>query len=253
MRLGDGIAGLGSLVPGSVGLILSDLPSGETRAEFDCRADLTALWPAVWRSLRPDGLCVLMASSLAFASEVRASQPDAYRYERIWKKTMATGHLNAGRRPLRIHEYVLVFWRSGVHSPDDDGSRSRSHFGAPVYIPQMTTGHGPVHKAHRTSHGENYGAFSRVTDSRAGATDRFPTSVLEFASVGTTSPVRTHPQQKPAALLADLILTYSRPGDLVADPYAGSGSTGIAAARCGRRAVMWDDCPRFASPIAGSP
>jgi hypothetical protein len=235
VRLGDGIAGLGSLVPGSVGLILSDLPSGETRAKFDRRADLTAFWPAAWRSLRPDGLCVLMASSLAFASEVRASQPGAYRYERIWKKTVATGHLNAGRRPLRVHEYVLVFWRS-------EGA----------YIPQMTTGHGPVHKAHRTSHSENYGAFSRATDSRAGATDRFPTSVLEFASVGTTSPERTHPQQKPVALLADLILTYSRPGDLVADPYAGSGSTGVAAARCGRRAVMWDDCPRFASPIAGS-
>lgn len=220
VMFGDGIVGLRSLEPGSVGLVLSDLPSGETRASFDHKA--------VWRALRPDGICVFMASSFAFACEVRDSQSGYWRYERIWKKTLPTGHLNAKRRPLRIHEYVLIFWRS-------EG----------VYAPQMTTGHGPIHKAHRTSHGENYGAFSRATDSRAGATDRYPTSVLEFASVGTTSPERIHPQQKPVDLLADLILTYSRPGDLVADPYAGSGSTGVAATQCNRDVVMWDSCPRF--------
>lgn len=226
---GDGIQGLRSLAAGSVGLVLSDLPSGETRASFDHKADLVNLWPAVWHALRPTGIVIFMASSLAFAADVRASQVDAYRYDRIWKKTLATGHLNAKRRPLRVHEFVLIFWRS-------DG----------VYVPQMTTGHGPIHKAHRTSHGENYGAFSRATDSRAGATDRYPTSVLNFASVGTSSKARIHPQQKPVDLLRDLILTYSNPCDLVVDPYAGSGSTGVAAEQCGRQFVGWDNCSRFA-------
>lgn len=233
ISLGDGVAGLSSLEAGSVGLVLSDLPSGETRASFDRKADLVNLWPAVWHALRPGGIAVFMASSLAFASEVRASQVDAYRYDCIWRKTLATGHLNAKRRPLRAHEFVLVFWLSKG-----------------VYVPQMTTGHASIHEAHRTSHGENYGAFSRATDghatdSRSGATDRYPTSVLDFASVGTSSQNRTHPQQKPADLLENLILTYSNPGDLVADPYAGSGSTGVAATRCNRRIVMWDNCTRF--------
>lgn len=230
VRFGCGVAGLESLSPGSAGLVLSDLPSGETRASFDQKADLVKLWPAVWHALRPNGIAVFMASSLAFAAEVRASQLDAYRYDRIWRKTLATGHLNAKRRPLRAHEFVLVFWRS-------EG----------VYAPQMTTGHGPIHKAHRTSHGENYGAFSRATDSRAGATDRYPTSVLDFASVGTSSKTRVHPQQKPVGLLKDLISTYSNAGDLVVDPYAGSGSTGAAALECGRRFVGWDSDRRFGS------
>lgn len=229
--LGDGILGLRSLEPGSVGLVLSDLPSGETRAAFDTRADLKTLWPAVWRALRPDGVCVFMASSLSFAADVRASELNAYRYEKIWHKTILTGHLNSRRRPLRAHEYVLIFWRV-------EGT----------YTPQMTTGRTPIHRAHRTSHSENYGPFSHATDSRAGATDRYPTSVLEFASVGTTSPERSHPQQKPVDLLVNLISTYSRPNDLVADPYAGSGATGVAAMRCGRRVVMWDNCPRFVNP-----
>lgn len=44
-----------------------------------------------------------------------------------------------------------------------------------------------------------------------------------------------HPTQKPVALLDDLIRTYSNEGDLVADLTMGSGSTGVAAVKAGRR------------------
>ena len=44
-----------------------------------------------------------------------------------------------------------------------------------------------------------------------------------------------HPTQKPDALLEQVILASSRPGDLVLDPFAGSGTTGVAALRHGRR------------------
>ena len=47
-----------------------------------------------------------------------------------------------------------------------------------------------------------------------------------------------HPCEKPVALLADLIKTSTRPGDLVLDCFAGSGATGIAAKTTGRRAVL---------------
>jgi len=44
-----------------------------------------------------------------------------------------------------------------------------------------------------------------------------------------------HPTQKPVALLDDLIRTYSNEGDLVVDLTMGSGSTGVAAVKAGRR------------------
>ena len=47
-----------------------------------------------------------------------------------------------------------------------------------------------------------------------------------------------HPCEKPVDLLADLIKTSTRPGDLVLDCFAGSGATGIAAKRTGRRCVL---------------
>lgn len=45
---------------------------------------------------------------------------------------------------------------------------------------------------------------------------------------------KIHPTQKPEALLARLILASSRPGDLILDPFFGSGTTGAVAKRLGR-------------------
>ena len=231
IELGDGLSGLLSLQSGSATLVLSDLPSGETRADFDTAPELVALWPALWHALRPDGIAVLMASSLRFAARLLASQAQHFRHDLIWSKSLATGHLNAARAPLRAHEFILVFSRA-----------------VGAYHPQMLQGASPIHAARRASNGENYGA-SVATESRAGATDRYPTSVLEFASVGTSSKVRKHPQQKPEPLLRYLIRSYSNAGDLVVDPYAGSGSTGAAASAEGRTFRGWDSSPRFGSAL----
>jgi modification methylase len=46
---------------------------------------------------------------------------------------------------------------------------------------------------------------------------------------------KLHPTQKPEALLARVILSSSRPGDLVVDPFCGTGTTGAVARRLGRR------------------
>jgi len=46
-----------------------------------------------------------------------------------------------------------------------------------------------------------------------------------------------HPNQKPAALMESLVRDYCQPGGLVLDPFAGSGSTGQACIRLGRRFV----------------
>jgi site-specific DNA-methyltransferase (adenine-specific) len=231
VALGDGVEGLRGLIPGSVGLVLSDLPSGETRAEFDRMPPLAEFWEAVWGALRGDGAAVLMASRIQFAAALIASQPDAFRYDLIWHKTVAGGFLNARHRPLRAHEFVLVF------------SRAQG-----VYNPQMRQGLRPVSSNNgRGSCGENYGPTGGdgAGRSRAGATDRFPWSVLPFKSIGTRDPIRRHPQQKPVGLLRWCVRTYSNPSDLVVDPFAGSGASGEAAEAERRRFLGWDSDPRF--------
>src|SRR5689334_850544 len=51
------------------------------------------------------------------------------------------------------------------------------------------------------------------------------------------------PTQKPVALAERIIAACSRPGDLVADFFCGSGTTGVAAARLGRRFLLVDARP----------
>ena len=46
-----------------------------------------------------------------------------------------------------------------------------------------------------------------------------------------------HPTQKPEKLLAKIILASSKPNDVVFDPFAGSGTTAVVAAKLGRRYV----------------
>jgi site-specific DNA-methyltransferase (adenine-specific) len=48
---------------------------------------------------------------------------------------------------------------------------------------------------------------------------------------------KLHPTQKPIAALLPLIEAFSRPGDIVLDPFCGSGSTLVAASRSGRRFI----------------
>lgn len=49
--------------------------------------------------------------------------------------------------------------------------------------------------------------------------------------------VKNHPTEKPVALLSQLVESSSRPGEVVLDPFMGSGSTCVAAILAGRKTV----------------
>jgi site-specific DNA-methyltransferase (adenine-specific) len=46
-----------------------------------------------------------------------------------------------------------------------------------------------------------------------------------------------HPTEKPLPLMAEIIRDYTQPGELICDPFCGSGTTGVAAVRAGRQFV----------------
>ena len=140
------------------------------------------------------------------------------RYEWIVEKTKATGHLNSKRAPMKAHENILIFYEK-----------------SPVYNPQMTTGHKPVHSyTKHTNDGCNYGP-TKAGISGGGSTNRYPRDVLQFK--WDTQKSSLHPTQKPVALLEYLIKTYTNPGEAVLDNCMGSGSTGVACVNTGREFI----------------
>jgi site-specific DNA-methyltransferase (adenine-specific) len=83
------------------------------------------------------------------------------------------------------------------------------------------------------------------------ARGKLPTDVWWMTIVPPASAERTgYPTQKPLRLLERIVAASSRPGDLVLDPFAGSGTTGVAAARLERRWLLIDRNPA-AVEIAG--
>jgi site-specific DNA-methyltransferase (adenine-specific) len=54
-----------------------------------------------------------------------------------------------------------------------------------------------------------------------------------------------HPTQKPLALMEALVRDFTDPGELICDPFAGSGTTGVACKRLGRRFVGWERDPKY--------
>jgi site-specific DNA-methyltransferase (adenine-specific) len=95
----------------------------------------------------------------------------------------------------------------------------------------------------------NFGAMDRlpymapklVTPEKR-ALGKTPTDVWWQTIVPTNSREKTgYPTQKPLAILERIIKVHTNPGDVVLDPFAGSGTTGVAAAKHGRGFVLIDE------------
>lgn len=90
---------------------------------------------------------------------------------------------------------------------------------------------------------EPYMAPGLVTPEKA-ARGKLPTDVWWHTIVSTNGSERTgYPTQKPLGVLRRVVQASSAPGDLVVDFFAGSGTTGAAAAELGRRALLVDESP----------
>jgi len=76
------------------------------------------------------------------------------------------------------------------------------------------------------------------------ARGKTPTDVWWQTIVSPTGTEKTgYPTQKPVKVLERIVRVHSEPGDLVVDPFAGSGTTGEAAARLGRGYLLVDENP----------
>lgn len=216
---GDCLDIMPTLEAASVDAILTDLPYGTTACAWDEIIPFVPMWAQSKRVLKPRGVFITTASQ-PFTSKLVMSNLDWFRYDTVWKKVRVTGHLDANRKPLREHESILLFSKNGH-----------------TYNPQMVKGDPHV----RGPFGKKKNGASTVyrpfldDSTRQNVSDLYyPRSILEIRSEMQS----IHPTQKPVALYEYLIRTYTNEGDTVLDICAGSGTTGVAAIRTGRNAIL---------------
>ena len=150
----------------------------------------------------------MLTASQPFTSALVMSNVKMFKYEWVWRKNRGTGHLNAKKQPLLLHENILVFAK-----------------GKTIYNPQKTEGK-PYQRLNCSRQKTNkgvYGVMDVTTDTKNSG-DRYPLTVIDFSKIERT----LHPTQKPVALFEYLIKTYTNEGNLVLDNCAGSFTTAIA-------------------------
>jgi len=98
------------------------------------------------------------------------------------------------------------------------------------------------------------GKAPHLNNVELGRHGRYRTNVLHYPGVNTFSKGRNkslelHPTVKPVALMADLILDSSAPGEVILDSFGGSGTTLIAAEKTDRKACLVEIDPGYVDVI----
>lgn len=227
---------LRDLPDGCVSLLVTDPPwntgtvrRGASGAEYsdalsfeDYEALMVAFFEQALRVVAPSG-------TLAVWADYRFIPYLAVWGDRVWGAQRRVGEIvvesllgNPGkaRWPVK-HSTILLFART----PE----RQRFDYAA---LPDVPRRPGGVVSRTRNEKSYTYGTEKKVA------------SVLS-ATLSNTDPQRVgYPDQKPAWVYETLISAFTLPGELVVDPFAGSGTCGAACVSTGRACLLADRSPQ---------
>ena len=219
---GDCIEGMKILPDNSVDMVLTDPPYGTTQNKWDTIIDMGLFWKEIKRVTKEHS-AIIIFSQMPFTAKVVMSNPKMFRYEWIAEKHNSTGFLNVKRMPLKCHENVLVFYEK-----------------LPTYNPQMIQGK-PHSRGGIGRQSKNYGSFADTKQTISNT--YFPRDVIK---VNWKDSIRgLHPIQKPVSLCEYFIKTYSNKGDIILDPFIGSGTTAVAAISTERKYIGFEKDDKY--------
>lgn len=220
---GDAVGTIAQLPDECTDLLFFDPPYVATAAEWDRPVNWKSFGQEALRILKPTGQAFSFANfNLAIA--LRRALPLKFRYETVIRTTSGVGVCYAAhRQPTRVHEYGLIWCH-----PD---ANIKALAWNEIYLYTKAT-------AHKTSgspgeirtHG-----ITRTTEYKDNGTRR-PVSVMGMkAKCNLVQVERTsHMAQKEFRFCAKWIGALSNKGDLVVDPFVGTGTITAAAAHLGR-------------------
>jgi DNA modification methylase len=220
LKLGDCLELMKEIPDGSVDAIITDPPYGTTACKWDSVIDFDLMWEQLNRIIKPNGAIVLFGSE-PFSSALRMSNIKNYKYDWVWEKSKATGHLNAKKRPLVKHELFHIFYKKQpTYNPQDLIKKEK---------PTISKGN-----RGRKGDGSSGDVYGKATKDAIQTHTNYPLSIQKFQ---VDMKAEFHPTQKPIALMEYLIKTYTNENELVLDFAMGSGSTMIACQNTNRNGI----------------
>jgi site-specific DNA-methyltransferase (adenine-specific) len=229
---------LGRLADASVDLVVADPPYAIAKEEWDEFPSLDAYldWCDGWlqevrRVLAPGGSAYVCGFSEVLAEvKVRSAKRfDACR----WLVWSYRNKANLGSDWGRSHESILHLRTPGARIDVDA-----------VRVPY--NGHTKRYPARVQAVNSQYGGGKRRDRWEPHPLGAKPRDVLEVPVICNGMAEKTaHVTQKPEQLIERLVRASSREGQLVVDPFVGSGTTAVVAARLGRRWLAGDADARY--------
>jgi|GEM_PF-496773 len=229
--------------PGTIDLILSDPPYGLfgkdkklTGLEWDILPDIDEMQSIFDTLLKPNGQIILFCD-LSLLMELLSGFTDEFqfRFYMLWIKP--GGMPISKQRPINNSEFILVFRKRGSLEKDLTWNPYQMGEKGDPYIKRNSSPNIPTRRKKKSLVNANKDGW------------RFPKATLNYPSrpnmTKTERSVSTHPCQKPEGLLRTLIKGFSDPGDLILDPFAGSGSTLVAATHEGRQSIGFEIEERY--------
>jgi len=231
--LGDSIAWLKSLAPSSVDLIFADPPYNLKKADWDSFESHQEYinWSLKWieesaRVLKPNGTVYICGFSEILA-DLKAPAMKFFKGCR-WIVWHYKNKANLGDDWGRSHESILHLRKSRDFKINVDDIRLPYSNHTLKY---------PSHPQAETSQYCNGNGEHIWEPNPKGAK---PKDVIEIPTTCNGMHEKTaHPTQKPEELLRKIILASSNVGDLVVDPFLGSGTTAVCAEQLRRK---WKGC-----------
>lgn len=213
---GDCLELMKDIPDGSVDMILCDLPYGTTACKWDTIIEFDLLWAEYKRVCKRNAAIVLTASQ-PFTTTLIHSNIRQFRYSWVWEKDQGVNFQLVKKQPLKKHEDVCVFYAE-----------------MPTYNPQgLRKLDKPIVKSNKGKGGDlGHVGSEAKRDFYLQEYAGYPDSLLRY-----NKERGLHPTQKPVALMEYLIRTYTNEGETVLDNCMGSGTTGVACARTGRRFI----------------
>lgn len=200
----------------SIDLVLTDPPYGTTACTWDRTINFNELWKEVSRIRKDKCPCIFMAQE-PFASHLRVSNIDNYKYDWIWEKQKASNFMSMKHQPARYHELVCVFYKHNYY---------------PIMWEAENVDKRKTINNNKTNKNCHLGDIKRIRNPDTGM--RYPKSILK---INKSVNRNIHPTQKPVALMEYIIKTYTKENDLVLDCFSGSGTTAVACHNLKRRFI----------------
>ena len=215
---GDCLELMKKIPDGSVDMVLTDPPYGTTACKWDSVIPFEPMWAELKRIIKHNGAIVLFGSE-PFSSALRMSNIKQYKYDWVWDKVTAKGHLVAKIRPMQQTENILVFGDGKIN-----------------YYPIMVERDKPRKDVDvEYSRTEIMGGKTTKPQSKIVRDKKYPKNLLTFSNASQKD--KFHPTQKPVPLLEYLIKTYTQENETVLDFTMGSGSTGVACVNSNRNFI----------------